>query len=389
VSRRTFILRPAASRFDKNRYLKIIDSIWLTILQLHLKYSYNITDGVWPGLHGREGGCVLDIPFATLQWMYETMVKIRIYEERLVETYAEGKYPVFNIGAGPVPGEMHLAAGQEPAAVGSCAHLRREDTVTAPHRPHHHAIAKGVDLRRMTAEIYGKVTGLGKGKGGHMHLFDPAVKFSCGGIIAAGVPHAAGAALAAKMRGKDWVAVAFIGEGAVNQGAFHETLNLAALWKLPLIVVIEDNRYGISVPKSASTAVERNDARAAAYGIPGYYVKDNDVLEMYRVSQEAVARARCGEGPALIEIETYRYLGHFQGDPEVYRSKDEVQALREKDPIVRFRKYLLDQGVQEADLAEWETKARKAVDDAFTFAKDSAYPEPEAALEHVFVETGT
>ncbi|MBX6352640.1 MAG: thiamine pyrophosphate-dependent dehydrogenase E1 component subunit alpha [Thermoflavifilum sp.] len=326
----------------------------------------------------------MSIPFEHLQWMYETMVKIRTYEERLVEAYAEGKYPVFNIGAGPVPGEMHLAAGQEPAAVGICVHLKPEDTVTAPHRPHHHAIAKGVDLRRMTAEIYGKATGLGKGKGGHMHLFDPATKFSCGGIIAAGMPHAAGAALASKMRGKDWVAVAFIGEGAANQGAFHETLNLAALWKLPLVVVIEDNRYGISVPKALSTAVERNDARAAAYGIPGYYVADNDVLEMYRVSREAVERARRGEGPSLIEIETYRYLGHFQGDPEVYRAKEEVPGLREKDPIRRLREHLLAQGVAEQDMAAWEARAKAAVDEAFAFARDSEYPAPEAALEDVF-----
>ncbi|WP_051663066.1 thiamine pyrophosphate-dependent dehydrogenase E1 component subunit alpha [Alicyclobacillus macrosporangiidus] len=325
------------------------------------------------------------IPVEKLKWMYETMVKIRIYEETMVSVYAEGKTPVFNIGAGPVPGEMHLAAGQEPVAAGVCAHLRPDDTVTAPHRPHHHAIAKGVDLRRMTAEIFGKETGLGKGKGGHMHLFDPAVKFSCGGIIAAGVPHAVGAALAAKMQGKDAVAVAFIGEGAANAGAFHEALNLAALWKLPVVVVIEDNRYGISVPKEASTAVASNADRGSAYGIPAVFVKDNDVLATYEAAGEAVARARRGEGPSLVEIETYRYLGHFQGDPEVYRDKGEVPALRDRDPILRLRQHLLQQGlVSEADLADLEARARAAVEDAYQFARESAYPRPEAALEDLF-----
>ncbi len=321
-----------------------------------------------------------------LLWMYETMYKIRCYEDKMAEAYAEGKSPVFNIGAGPVPGEMHLATGQEPAAAGMCVHLKKEDTVTAPHRPHHHAIAKGVDLNRMTAEIFGKATGLGKGKGGHMHLFDPDVKFSCGGIVGAGIPHALGAALAAKKRGTDWVAVAFIGEGAANQGAFHESLNMAALWKLPFIVVIENNQYGISVPKTASTAVPSNDVRAAAYGIKGYYVKDNDPIDMYNVSKEAVERARTGQGPSIIEIETYRYLGHFQGDPEVYRDKNEVTLLRQKDPIIRLRNYLLNEcGVTEETIAQLENKATFEVDQAYAFARESDYPKPEEALEDVFV----
>lgn len=334
---------------------------------------------------------MLSIEASQLKWMYETMVKIRYYEETMVQVYAEGKNPVFNIGAGPVPGEMHLAAGQEPAAVGICAHLTNDDTVTAPHRPHHHAIAKGVDLMKMTAEIFGKETGLGKGKGGHMHLFDPVAKFSCGGIVAAGVPHAVGAALAAKMQGKDYVAVAFIGEGAANAGAFHESLNLAAVWKLPVIVVIEDNAYGISVPKSASTAVPSNDVRGAAYGIPGAYVKDNDPLEMYRVSEEAVARARRGDGPSIIEIETYRYLGHFQGDPEVYRKKTEVPELHQRDPIVRLKNYMLAEGAAtDSEISQMEEHAKAEVDAAYQFARDSAYPSPEAALDDVFepVHTG-
>ncbi|PLR79170.1 pyruvate dehydrogenase (acetyl-transferring) E1 component subunit alpha [Bacillus sp. V3-13] len=317
--------------------------------------------------------------------MYETMVKSRYYEDTMVEAYNEGKKPVFNIGAGPVPGEMHLSTGQEPAAVGICAHLKKEDTVTSPHRPHHHAIAKGVNLKKMTAEIFGKVTGLGKGKGGHMHLFDPEVKFSCGGIIAAGIPHAVGAALAAKKKGKDWVAVAFVGEGAANAGGFHESLNLAAVWKLPLIVVVEDNAYGISVPKQASTAVESNDKRAAAYGIAGAYVRNNDPIEMYRVSEEAVKRARNGQGPTIIEIETHRHLGHFQGDPELYRDAEEVPNLRKIDPIVKVKELMLLEGIATAEeIDELESRAKQEVDEAYAFAKESEYPKPEDALEDVF-----
>ncbi|WP_374702990.1 thiamine pyrophosphate-dependent dehydrogenase E1 component subunit alpha [Peribacillus deserti] len=317
--------------------------------------------------------------------MYETMVKSRYYEDTMVEAYSEGKKPVFNIGAGPVPGEMHLSTGQEPAAVGICAHLTKNDTVTSPHRPHHHAIAKGVDLKKMTAEMYGKVTGLGKGKGGHMHLFDPEVKFSCGGIIAAGIPHAVGAALAAKKKGKDWVAVAFIGEGAANAGGFHESLNLAAVWKLPLIVVVEDNAYGISVSKRNSTAVESNDKRAAAYGIAGAYVRNNDPIEMYRVSEAAVKRARSGQGPSIIEIETHRHLGHFQGDPELYRDTEEVPNLRKIDPILKVRELLQLEGIATAkELEDLEEKVKKEVDEAFAYARDSEYPKPEDALNDVY-----
>lgn len=320
-----------------------------------------------------------------LKWMYEMMAKSRYFEDQMVEVYTEGKTPVFNIGAGPVPGEMHLSTGQEPAAAGICVHLTKDDTVTAPHRPHHHAIAKGVDLKKMTAEMFGKKTGLGKGKGGHMHLFDPEVKFSCGGIVAAGIPHAVGAALAAKMQGKDWVAVAFIGEGAANAGAFHESLNLAAVWDLPLIVVVEDNSYGISVPKKSATAVETNDLRAAAYGIAGAHVKGNDPIAMYKASEEAVARARNGQGPTIIEIETYRFLGHFQGDPELYRDKAEVPGLREQDPILKLRNSLVEsEGATDKELEKIEKRVKQEVDEAYQFARDSEYPAPEDALNDVF-----
>ena len=328
----------------------------------------------------------MDTNTKKMQWMYGNMVKSRYYEETMAQIYMEGKTPNFDIGAGTVPGEMHLAAGQEPCAVGVCAHLRDSDTVTATHRPHHVAIAKGVDLKRMTAEIFGKSTGLAGGRGGHMHLLDPDVHFSCSGIIAEGAPPAVGAALASKMRGDDDVAVSYLGDGAANQGAFHESLNLAAVWKLPVIFVIEDNAYGISVPKSVSTAVADNSIRAQAYGIPGVHIAENDTMALYEAAGEAVARARRGEGPTLIEVETYRYFGHFQGDAEAYRPAGEIDSLREKDPIPRFRDQLIAAGhMTEDEALNIDIKVKHEVDDAYAFARASEYPRPEEALQHVFV----
>jgi pyruvate dehydrogenase E1 component alpha subunit len=319
-----------------------------------------------------------------LLWMYEAMAKARYYEDTMAAAYMEGKSPKFDIGAGPVPGEMHLAAGQEPCAAGVCAHLRPEDAVTATHRPHHIAIAKGVDLKKMTAEIFGKKAGLAGGRGGHMHLFDPKVNFACSGIIAEGMGPATGAALAAKLRGSNAIAVSFLGEGAANQGAFHEALNLAAEWKLPVLFVIEDNHWAISVPKDKSTAIAKNSVRSTAYGIDGVYVADNDPIAVFDKAGEAIKKARAGGGPTLMEIETYRYYGHFQGDPEVYRPKGEVAALKAKDPIERLRKAMLGDGVTAAEADAALARAKADVDAAFAFARSSAYPAPEEALQHVF-----
>ncbi|HZV74467.1 MAG TPA: thiamine pyrophosphate-dependent dehydrogenase E1 component subunit alpha [Conexibacter sp.] len=326
-------------------------------------------------------------------WMYETMLVIREFEETMATVYLEGKLPpriqaglAFDIGAGPVPGEMHLAAGQEPVAVGVCAHLRDEDTVVGTHRPHHFAIAKGVPLNEMTAEMFGKADGLSRGKGGHMHLFDPARKFSCSGIEGASLPPAVGAALAAKKLGKDWVAVAFFGEGAANQGTFHEALNMAGLWKLPVVFVCEDNKYAISVRKSDSTAVASNASRAAAYGMPGVDVPHNDPVEVFAAAGEAVERARSGGGPTLIEVQTDRYLGHFQGDGEVYRPKSEAAELRGKDPIPKLAAQLREQGALD-DAADEQARARAhvRVTEAYEFARSSPYPDAEEALLSVFV----
>ncbi len=319
-------------------------------------------------------------------WLYRHMFLSRYYEEQTGAAYLEGKQPAFNMANGPIPGEMHLSNGQEPCAVGVCAHLGAEDVVTATHRPHHIAIAKGVDLRAMTAEIFGRTTGLSGGRGGHMHLFDPKVNFSCSGIIAEGMGPAVGAALARKMRGQPGIAVAFIGEGAVNQGAFHEAMNLAAVWKLPFICVIEDNAWGISVSKTDATAVPRNDVRAAGYGIPGVYVEGNDPYAIYEAAGEAVARARAGGGPTLLELETFRLAGHFMGDAEQYRPDGEKDGLFARDPIPQMRKRLIEDGVASAtDLDKLEAEARTQVDDAFAWARGSAEPAPEDALGCVFV----
>lgn len=318
-------------------------------------------------------------------WMYATMVKSRHFETLIKPAYFEGKTPTFNMARGPIPGEMHLSNGQEPCAVGVCAHLRPEDSVTSTHRPHHVAIAKGVNLPEMAAEIFGKKTGLSGGRGGHMHLFDARVNFSCSGIIGQGLGPAVGAALAAKLKGTDHIAVAFLGEGAVNQGAFHETMNLAATWNAPVVFVIEDNAYGISVAKRDSTAIVRNADRAAAYGMPGHFVAGNDADLVYAAAGTAIARARAGDGPSLIEIETCRLEGHFIGDAEGYRPKGEVEALKQRDPITRYRARLLTDGFDAADLDQAEVQARAEVDAAFAFARTAQLPAPEEAFEHVFV----
>ncbi len=327
----------------------------------------------------------MNIPNEHLVDMYETMVKIRRFEERIREIYLNDKLPAFDIAAGLIPGEMHLAAGQEPVAAGVRPHLKAGDAITATHRPHHIAIAQGVDLRRMAAEIFGRSTGLGKGKGGHMHLFSVEPNFGCSGIIAEGMPVAVGAGLAFKRRGTDNVALSFFGEGAANQGAFHESLNLAAIWKAPVVFICEDNSYAISVPKSLATAIPDNSDRAAAYGIPGVLVATNDPIAVYEVAGEAIARARSGGGPSLIEVKTDRLWGHFEGDADAYRTDEFKNAMVERDAVVMFGQRLVSEGVLKgADLETIRDRMYGEVEEALTFAQDSPYPEPEDALADVF-----
>lgn len=315
--------------------------------------------------------------------LYRTMLLARTFEEAILREYHADKGPGFDIGKGLVPGEMHLAAGQEPVAAGVCAHLTRDDAVTATHRPHHFAVAHGVDLRRMAAEIFGRETGLGRGRGGHMHLFDPDTHFSCSGIIAEGYPPALGQAFAFRRRGTDRVAVAVTGEGAANQGAFHESLNLAAQWQLPVIFVVEDNDWAISVPRRASTSVDSNATRAAAYGIPGHRIENNDVEAVYAAAETAIGRARAGHGPSLIEVHTLRMWGHFEGDAQAYR--DDLEGIDARDPIPAYEHDLTASGLLDAArIAVLRTEAQSQIEDAISFAKSSAIPDPAEAGRHVF-----
>jgi acetoin:2,6-dichlorophenolindophenol oxidoreductase subunit alpha len=316
-------------------------------------------------------------------WMYEKMLTSRKLDEQVFEAYWEGKKPVFNMGKGPLPGEMHQSFGQEPTAVGVCAHLGPDDAVGAGHRPHHVAIARGVNLKRMAAELFGKKTGLSGGRGGHMHLYDRGVSFFCSGIIAEGMGPGAGIALARKMQGKPGIAVSYNGEGAANQGAFHEVMNMASLWKLPFITVIEDNKYAVSVTKQESTIVPSWKRAAGAYACHGEYVAGNDPDLIFEAAGRAVARARQGEGPSILEIETERLHGHFIGDVAGYRSKEEVAA--QKDPIPLYRERLLDEKVLTAqEMQALEARVQAEVDEAMKFGRDSEYPAPTEALERVY-----
>ncbi len=308
--------------------------------------------------------------------LFETMVLCRTYEEAILAAYHADKGPGFDIGKGLIPGEMHLSAGQEPVAAGVCAHLTADDAVTATHRPHHLAVAHGVDLRRMTAEIFGRETGLGRGRGGHMHLFDPATHFSCSGIIAEGYPPALGQAFAFLRSGSDRVAVAVTGEGAANQGAFHESLNLAALWALPVVFVVEDNDWGISVrrrrrPPSppTPTAPRRTASRASG----------SRTTTSRRCTPQPGAPWRTpvsGRGPSLVEVQTLRMWGHFEGDAQGYRADLDGRS-DERDPVTRYEQVLLDADLLDADgVAGIRERARAQVADAVDFARQSPVPGP-------------
>jgi len=324
------------------------------------------------------------VAISELQEMYTDMVTARHYEERLQEEYLEGKQPAFDISAGPIPGELHLAAGQEAAAVGVCQHLRDDDTVTAPHRPHHVAIAKGVDLKRMTAEIFGRESGLCRGKGGHMHLFDPDVNFACSGIIAEGCPPAAGAGLAAQKRNSDSVAVAYLGEGAIDQGGFFESLNFAAVHDLPVVFVIEDNDWAISMPKERVTDVDDGSQRAAGFDMPGVRVDHDDAVAVYEAAERAVGRARDRNGPTLIEIQVHRRMGHFMGDPQTYRPEDDQTAATERDSIDRLEADLRAHGVEDTTIKNLHDAAEDRVEEAIEWAKDQPEPAPGTAHEDMF-----
>jgi pyruvate dehydrogenase E1 component alpha subunit len=275
--------------------------------------------------------------------------------------------------------------GQEAVAVGVCALLTDADAVVSTHRAHHHALAKGVDPARLAAEIFGKVTGLCRGRGGEMHLYSRNQRFLTSGIVGASYPQAAGAAFSYLYQGNRNVAVAFSGEGAANHGAFSETLNTAALWQLPLVIVIEDNLYAGSTPKWAAQAVNHHYQRAQSYNIPAYLVDGMDVIDVHAAAESAVNRARDGYGPSLIEAVCYRYRGHFEGDPGGYRTREEEELWERLDPIPRLGSRLqrLD-WADDASLTDLRRAAANEAVQAITFAEKSPLPNPAEALTGVF-----
>ncbi len=317
-------------------------------------------------------------------WMYERMFRHRQFEGQLIAAYFEGKRPAFDMKAGPLPGEMHFSFGQEPVAVGVCANLGAEDVVTTAHRPHHVAVARDVNLKRLAAEVFQRRDGLSRGRGGHMHLYDSSVNFSCSSIVGESMGPTAGFALARKLRNMPGVAVTIIGEGATNQGGWHEVMNMASLWKLPFVCVVEDNYYGVTVSKKDSTSISRNSDRASAYGCFGEYVEGNDADLIYAAAERAVARARDGLGPTILEVQTARLKGHYAGDQNAYVPQD-IKDKYFQDPIPTYRDRLLQEGASsETSLRSVEKRISDEVDEAIKFGRDSDYPDAAEALQGVF-----
>jgi pyruvate dehydrogenase E1 component alpha subunit len=319
----------------------------------------------------------MDIARDTLLWMYERMRLIRQFEERLHEDFAAGK----------IPGFVHLYAGEEAVAVGACANLRTDDFITSTHRGHGHCIAKGVSVREMMAEIYGKADGACKGKGGSMHIADvDKGMLGANGIVGGGPPLACGAGLSARSRGTDQVTVCFFGDGASNQGTTAEGLNLAGIWKLPVVFICENNRYAETTATDYSVSGRDIAARARGYGMPSAAVDGQDIFAVYEAVSEAVARARRGDGPSFIEAQTYRYFGHFEGDTVKYRTRDEEAFYRGRDCIQRFRETVLQQGLlSEADVNEIDTRTANIIEDAVLFAQQSPLPAAAETLGDVYV----
>ncbi len=308
--------------------------------------------------------------------MYRTMVRIRRFEERVAREFAEGN----------IPGSVHSYIGEEAVATGAIAHLRKDDYILSTHRGHGHLIAKGGETDRMMAELFAKKTGYNEGKGGSMHIADVDIgMLGAMGIVGSGIPIATGAGLSAKMRGTDQVTICFFGDGAANIGRFHEGINLGAVWKLPVIYICENNLWAVSVPASLSLPVRDVADRAGGYGIPGVVVDGMDVMAVYEVAGEAVARARRGEGPTLIEAKTYRYRGHFEGDSGLYRSKEEIEEWQKRDPINSFKEKLIKMKIlTEKKVSETDHEMMEEIDKAVQFAKESPYPRPEETLDNVY-----
>jgi TPP-dependent pyruvate/acetoin dehydrogenase alpha subunit len=308
--------------------------------------------------------------------MYRRMVRIREFELAANDLFRRGQ----------VKGTVHPYIGQEASGVGVCMALRRDDLIAGTHRSHGHNIAKGADTARMMAEILGKDTGYCKGRGGSMHI----AAFETGSlgalaVVGSGIPLAVGAALGFKMRGEDRVAVPFTGDAGCNTGNWHECMNLASVWDLPVVFVLENNQYGVSTRIKDSVRIEDLSLRAKSYGMPGVRVDGFDVLAVYKAAREAVVRARRGAGPTLLVTESYRFEGHYAGEPEVYRARAEVEAYRRQDPIPRFSRYLVEQELATQDeIAAIDAQIEREIAAAIEFARVSPAPDPATAMDYIY-----
>ena len=309
--------------------------------------------------------------------MYLRMVRIREFESKAQSLFADGK----------IPGFVHLYLGEEAVATGVCECLRDDDYITSTHRGHGHIVAKGGDLKFMMAELYGKATGYCKGKGGSMHIADMEKMNHLGanGIVGAGQPISAGSALASKIMGDDSVTVGCFGDGSTNEGSFHESLNMAAAWKLPLVWFIENNCYGVSTEIHRVTNTPDLASRAAAYGVPYAVVDGTDAIAVYEAMKVALDHARSGKGPYVVEAKVYRYQGHYCGDPAVYRPKEYMEHALANDGIEKLGRRLLESGAAQEELDAIRQDAEAEMDEAVKFADASPYPDPATVLDDMYV----
>ena len=338
-----------------------IDANWRVLL---IKYREPMNDS-FAGLS----------PARLLDLLHQ-MLLIRTFEESAEQLYLQGL----------VHGTMHLSIGQEGSAVGACAALRPTDYILSTHRGHGHCIAKGARADQMMAEFFGKETGYCRGRGGSMHIADVTTgNLGANGIVAGGVPMAAGVGLSIQMQRQDSVVLVFFGDGATNEGAFHESLNLASIWNLPVIYFCENNQYAMSMAITRASKVDRLSERAVAYGIPGVTVDGNDLLAVYAATESAVARARRGEGPTLIEARTYRWKGHSKSDKQRYRTREEVAEWQERDPIARLARQMMAAGIlTEEAFAQVQAQVEGEIAAAIEFARNSPDPDPATILEGVY-----
>jgi pyruvate dehydrogenase E1 component alpha subunit len=320
----------------------------------------------------------MEISKEKLLWMYERMQLIRSFENRVKAEFGKGK----------IPGFVHLYAGEEAVAVGICANLTDADYMTSTHRGHGHCVAKGVDPRGMMAELFGKVTGTCKGKGGSMHIADmDKGMLGANGIVGGGPPLACGSGLTAKINKTDQVTICFFGDGASEQGTLHESLNLASIWKLPVVFVAENNGYAESTPAYYHCSVENIADRASGYNMPGVTIDGNDIFAVYEAAHEAVVRARAGQGPTLLECKTYRFYGHYEGDQQTYKVAAENEKYqKERDPIKLFKDNVLSRHlVTAAELQAIDERVAAQIDEAVKFAEDSPFPDVRETYTDVYV----